>query len=357
MFGQGRLLNYEFVTKVRIVFALLVILGVFWNHPVQAPTNNPTGNLPLAPERLKEISIIAVGDILLSRQVGKKIDQSENPNLPFEKLQATLSGADLTFGNLECPLDSGSNPIREGLIFRCLTKYVPGLVTAGFDVLSTANNHAMDQGLDNLKFTREYLRSQNILPIGSAASLDEAWQPQILQRNGTKFAFLAASYASINDNGKTTNDYVARIEDLEHLKASILKLKSQADFIIVNMHAGTEYTSHPNQKQIAFAHAAIDAGADVVIGQHPHWIQDIEIYQNKPIFYSLGNFVFDQMWSQETREGLVVRLAISDKRLEKAELIPVIIENYCCPRLASDEEKTKILKEINQTDEIISLNP
>ena len=135
------------------------------------------------------------------------------------------------------------------------------------------------------------------------------------------------------------------------------------------MHAGTEYTRHPNQQQIDFAHTAIDAGADVVIGHHPHWIQDIEVYSplelfpplegegkggaKEPrkglIFYSLGNFVFDQMWSQETREGLMVKLEFSGPELKSYELIPIIIDNYCCPRLANEAEKNKILDTLNLT--------
>ena len=122
------------------------------------------------------------------------------------------------------------------------------------------------------------------------------------------------------------------------------------------MHAGTEYTRKPNQRQIDFARAAIDAGADIVIGHHPHWIQDIEIYQGKPIFYSLGNFVFDQMWSQETREGLIVKIQISNAKVQKAELMPIIIDNYCCPRLADEEEKVKILKKIGIETDIMEFD-
>ena len=119
-----------------------------------------------------------------------------------------------------------------------------------------------------------------------------------------------------------------------------------SDVVIVSIHAGVEYTRKPTQEQVDFAHLAIDSGADVVIGHHPHWIQTIEIYKNKPIFYSLGNFVFDQEWSLDTKEGLIVQLTFNSSQLTKAELVPVIIENFCCPRIADDEEKTAILNKI-----------
>lgn len=359
------------------VIALCTLLILFWHHTALAPSSPLTGEDKGEGESKPQITtLLAVGDILLGRHIGTAIDKANNPNLPFEKTQELLSGADITFGNLECPFSDSNVPIREGIVFRCLTKYVPGLLYAGFDGLSTANNHAFDQGAKQIAFTRDFLLSQNILPVGAGRNQEEAWTPAIINRKNSphlpslikegegefQVAFLAASYASHNDGGKTRNDFVARIEDLDILKSKISNLKSENYFVIVSMHAGTEYMRHPNQEQINFARAAIDAGADVVIGHHPHWIQPIEIYKNRPIFYSLGNFVFDQSWSQETKEGLAVRLVISDppageagKRLEKAELIPVIIENNCCPRLATGEKKRKILKKINLETDTLNL--
>lgn len=380
------------------IIALSALLILSWYQTAVAPIY-PFSPPPAAPQTT---TIIAVGDILLGRHIGEAIDKVDNPNLPFENTRELLADADITFGNLECPLSDSNIPIREGIMFRCLTKYVPGLSSAGFDVLSTANNHAFDQGAKQIGFTRDFLISRNISPVGTGRNQEEAWTPAIItppnlphqgggtsfsyfpplvggiEGGGPKFAFLAASYASHNDGGKSRNDFVARIEDLDILKSKIFNLKSQNYFVVVSMHAGTEYTRHPNQEQIDFAHAAIDAGADVVIGHHPHWIQAIEVYspsiplspdegrvpdanasgrevRKGLIFYSLGNFVFDQSWSQETREGLAVKLNIKNQKLKSAELIPVIIENNCCPRIADETEKAEILKKINLSSEIIEL--
>ncbi len=155
----------------------------------------------------------------------------------------------------------------------------------------------------------------------------------------------------MNDNGKVKKPNIARIEDLANLRHSIETIKKQVDYVIVIMHAGIEYKRTPNSSQIKFAHTAIDYGADMVIGHHPHWIQSIEKYNDKYIFYSLGNFVFDQMWSQETREGLTLRLSLikdgEQTTLNQVELLPVVIDDYAQPRLANDKEKTSILKKIN----------
>ncbi|MDE2312447.1 MAG: CapA family protein, partial [Patescibacteria group bacterium] len=177
--------------------------------------------------------------------------------------------------------------------------------------------------------------------------------------------------ASTNDGGTIANNYVARIEDASRLQTAIAAARAQCDFVIATMHAGTEYTRTPNEAQKKFAHAAIDDGADLVIGAHPHWVQTVEQYQGKYIFYSLGNFIFDQNWSQDTREGLVLKIQITKPKaqnpaapgaamsedlqgqrtpakLQSIELLPIIIDNSF-PRSATPEETKQILDKINET--------
>lgn len=338
-----------------ILIFIFPILFLVIGNIVPAP-NQQKPPLLQSPRNIETptTTLLAVGDILLSRHVGFQIDESGDIDLPFKNIGDAIRTADISFGNLECPLDGGNIPIRNGLIFRCLTKYVPGLKNSGFDILSTANNHSFDQGLDNLTFTAEYLRTQSILPVGTGRNFTEAHQGEIISKHSVKFGFLGYSYTAYNDGGKSTHPQIATTDDIEQLKKDIADLRNRGtQIVVISMHAGTEYKRYPAQNQIEFAHVAIDAGADIVIGHHPHWIQNIEIYQNKPIFYSLGNFVFDQMWSQDTREGLIVKLNFKKQKLISAELIPVIIENYCCPRLANDQEKIEILKKINLENDII----
>jgi poly-gamma-glutamate synthesis protein (capsule biosynthesis protein) len=239
-------------------------------------------------------------------------------------------------------------------------------------VLNLANNHALDQRPKGLYNTQKVLTENNITYLGVGEDLDQAWEPKIITINGLKIGFLGASYASVNDGGVTKNNLVARIEDTEHLKSSITKLKTMADFILVTMHAGIEYTRTPHQPQIDFAHTAIDCGADIVIGAHPHWVQTIEKYKGKYIFYSLGNFIFDQEWSKDTKEGLTVKISLQGyqaldetnsnisvnkkpaTKISKIELIPIIIENYSTPRQATEIETNNILAKISLTDSILT---
>ncbi|MBI4054206.1 MAG: CapA family protein [Candidatus Doudnabacteria bacterium] len=351
-------------------------------------TEELIGERQLRAERETEVELLLVGDIMLSRNVASMIQKHDDPLLPFANISALLKQSDFNFGNLESPFSESLHiPPSGSLIFNAPKTFHVGLVENNFKVLSIANNHALDQGLTGLKTTRELLAASGIAAIGAGNDQAQAWEPAIVELRGLKIGFLAASYASVNDGGKSRNDYVARTDDVENLKLGIENLKSRSDFIVVSMHAGNEYTHRPNATQQDFARAAIDAGADVVVGHHPHWVQPIEKYcpqphlsspyqgeeptQNTPplqggirggksincglIFYSLGNFIFDQEWSQKTKQGLAVRLTLEGAKLKSAELVPVLIENYCCARLADEQESKQILESIRATSTLIKL--
>jgi poly-gamma-glutamate capsule biosynthesis protein CapA/YwtB (metallophosphatase superfamily) len=303
---------------------------------------------------------------MLSRNVAGTIQKANDPLLPFKNMEEILKSTDFNFGNLESPISGKDHFNPSGsLVFNAPTAYTVGLKEYNFSILSLANNHALDQGAEGLEYTINFLDQQNIQHVGVGMNLDDAWNAEIVTANGIKIGFIGASYASINDNGKTTNSYVARIEDVENLKLKIENLKSIADFIVVTMHAGTEYVTKPNQGQVDFAQNAIDFGADLVIGHHAHWVQTIEYYKGKYIFYGLGNFIFDQEWSRETKEGLTLKIQISKSqvptlqgpkvsaKLDSIELIPVVIENYSTPRPATFEESQKILQRIGQIGTLI----
>ncbi|MCL5774575.1 MAG: CapA family protein [Patescibacteria group bacterium] len=320
------------------------------------------------PALTRQASFIATGDIMLSRHVAEKITAAGDPTLPFHQIGNTLQGADFSFGNLESPIVCGPGTLGgNSLIFAASSSTLEGLVKTKFKVLNLANNHALDQGIAGLDSTTHFLDNLGIKHVGAGKDQAAAWQPPKVEANGITTCFVGTSYASINDGGKAKNDFVARMEDLNSLRADITNLRPSCDFIVASMHAGTEYTRTPSQAQTAFAHAAIDAGADMVIGAHPHWIQTIEKYQGKYIFYSLGNFIFDQMWSQETREGLMLKVSLSKAAagnsglqgpnsaasLQSVELLPVIIDNYSTPRLANETESGLILKNIGVTEKIL----
>jgi len=360
---------------ILIALALTLVTFLFFQPKTVLETEKKDfEKLPLATDK-NEIEIILVGDIMLSRQVGSEMVKANDWTLPFKTLAGFLKKADITFGNLEAPfLDSGAR-VTEGLSFKTEPQAIAGLVVAGFDIVSTANNHAFDRGATGIEFTNKWLAENGIKSVGTGTTANETFFAETIAVGDTKIAFLAYTYFK-----KTP--YVASL-DIEQLQSEIQKLESKTDLIIVSMHAGEEYTHLPTDQQINFAHVAIDAGADIVVGHHPHWIQPIEVYsptnQLSPseerdpqaaarerdvagnqenfrkglIFYSLGNFVFDQEWSQKTKEGMMVKLLISNNQLLKADIIPIVIENYCCARFADEVESKKILNNINASSTIL----
>jgi poly-gamma-glutamate synthesis protein (capsule biosynthesis protein) len=313
------------------------------------------------------VSMVAVGDIMLSRNVAAKMRDAGDPLLPFRNVSVLLGDSDLVFGNLETPLapleeeGAAGEALDESktdwdgiiggnsLVFAAPNKSVQALRRYNFRLVAMANNHALDQGEAGLTHSIRRLSANNIQVAGAGGNLEEAWQARIVELKGRKIGFLAVSYASWNYGTDERNEYVARIEDLDRLRSGIRALRSQADYIVVCMHAGEEYTREPGPAQVKFAHAAIDAGVNLVVGSHPHWLQPFERYKTGLIFYSLGNFIFDLDSSPATREGAAVRLFIGVNGLLSAQVFPVEIENSCCPRPARQDEIPFALRRMGLT--------
>lgn len=351
-----------------IIRAFVLGLFVIFNSACQE-TLTATKQPKKEPEKIIErrVTFLAVGDIMMSRGVAAIIARTDNPLLPFKKMEGVLRSTDFNFGNLENPIPAKINFSLNKLVFGMREKNVTGLKDYNFQILNLANNHALDQKPDGLRNTQKILAKNRLSFIGVGDNLEQAWQPKMIIVKEIKIGFVGASYASENDGGVARNEYVARIEDTERLKRAIEKLKSNgADFIVATMHAGVEYTRQPHPPQISFARAAIDFGADIVIGSHPHWIQTFEQYKGKYIFYSLGNFIFDQDWSRDTKEGLTLKITInrressvpnsssSGTNVERIELIPVVIENFSTPRLADEAEAREILRKIGVTERVLT---
>lgn len=351
------------ILRLRLLIIVLLMLFVACQGDQSKPSPTPTSTAqPTYHE--SSVTFLAVGDIMLSRGVTAKMNRANDPLLPFSKMDAILKSTDFNFANLETPISGKDQVTGKGLVFNTAVKNTVGLMAYNFKVLNLANNHAMDQGFKGLINTKQYLTENGLVSMGVGSNLEEAWQPAYYSVGDVKIAFIGTSYASVNDGGVHRNDYVARIEDQDKLKKAIATAREQADFVLVTMHAGIEYMRKPHQPQIDFAHAAIDFGADIVVGAHPHWIQIMEEYKHKYIFYSLGNFIFDQR-DPETKEGLTLKISLQSKKqvggtdhaqvvIKEIELIPIIIENYSVPRPANEAERTKILAKINLTDHILT---
>lgn len=307
-------------------------------------------------EKLKEYSsrykqkftqIMSVGDMMLSRHVGTKIYEAKDNSLPFRKLGNLLSSADITFGNLESPFYDTSPRITEGMVFKAEPETIEGLKLAGFDIVSLANNHFGNQGRPGMSYTFDFLKDNNILFCGAGNNYEEAHSYKIVERNDQKFSFL--SYNEISpetykaDEERAGLAWIKTEEEIAKMEKDVDEARANSDFVIVSFHWGTEYTPNPTDFQRQVAQRAVKAGADAIIAQHPHVVQAIEFIDGTPVFYSLGNFVFDQMWSEETREGYILNSYVYGDVFVSFDIIPIKIYDYNQPRL-TDFNGSKVIK-------------
>jgi len=302
--------------------------------------------LPLISE---EVSLVAVGDISYSRGVERIVEKQKDINYPFFKIRDFLQSADLVFGNLETPITQGPEIPDFEMIFRSNPGTEQALKQAGFFVLSLANNHTPNFGEEGLKDTFNYLAKAGIKYAGAGNDEQEAYGPVYIEEKGIRFAFFA-----YNDADAVPTSYEARenragtaFMRVDRMVEAVKEAKKEADFVIISMHAGIEYAGEPNESQVNFAHAAIDAGADLIIGHHPHVVQTMEKYRGKYIFYSLGNFVFDQPQSQDTKEGLAIKVCFTKNGINKIDLLPVVMTNLAQPEAAGESDKEQILKKLD----------
>jgi poly-gamma-glutamate synthesis protein (capsule biosynthesis protein) len=246
-------------------------------------------------------------------------------------VRSLLESADLSIANFENPAPVEFRFHTQGTVFTADPALIEGLVNAGIDYVSLANNHIRDAGAAGLLQTIDALDGWGIAHSGAGADLAAARAPAMLDAAGVKVAILgydtiAGSYWATADragSAQLTAGIVA--EDVAGARAA------GADLVIVFPHWGTEYRATPFAAQQALAHACVDAGADLVIGNHAHWAGAVEVYNGRPIWYALGNFVFDQSWSEPTMEGVTLELTFDGPRLVQAVMRPHIILDKAQP--------------------------
>jgi len=272
---------------------------------------------------------------MLSRYVGRLARAERDPALPFRGLAPRLAAADIVFVNLESPFSDRGRVAGASMVFKAEPEMIAGLRLAGVDVVSTANNHSRDCGEYGLEFTLDLLERNGILAAGTGRDEAAARQGAVLERNGVRFGFLAYTYDQLNGNHRTPDPRVAML-DAGQMREDVTRLRRKADVIVVSMHAGYEYHTKPNEQQVQFARAAIDAGARVVAGHHPHVVQPVERYGGGVIFYSLGNLVFDQFHRKDTQRGLLGEVTFRGTLVERVDLHQVNIAR-ALPRLMAPD--------------------
>ncbi|HEV2476482.1 MAG TPA: CapA family protein [Candidatus Dormibacteraeota bacterium] len=292
---------------------------------------HPTYTVPADPSRIR--TLLVTGDVIPARGVNYFATQRHDFLWPFRPTAAYTKNADITYINLETPLFAGC-PVdpNSGFTFCGDARFVDGLTLMGAKVVNLANNHLSNYGAQGINLTTQLLtqHGMQVSGLGPVAVVDV---------RGIKFGF-------IGFNG------VGRAIDKVALKASIEAARQQADIVVVQFHWGKEYERQPladphvptPDDPVVIGHDAIDWGADIVIGNHPHWYQGIEIYHGKLITYAHGNFVFDQMWSEETREGVIGTYTFNGTQLVAASWKAYRIYDYGQPVFMNAQDDATALQ-------------
>ena len=303
-----------------LVLTLILAAGsfVFWQEKFQ--TASVVLPLKQSIEEESAGTLLFVGDIMLNRGVEWYIRQNgENWKWPFLRIADTLQKADLAFGNLESVISDKGENLGSIFSFRAKPESVEGLLFAGFDVLSVANNHSLDYGIEAFTDSMERMRHSGIATVGGGITKEGAHTPVMKDIKGTKIGFLGYTnlgsplWQAGNAPGVAWVDQYT----IGEFQDTIRTTKQQSDILIVSVHFGEEYQTQPSETQKLIAKSAIDAGADIVIGHHTHVVQPVEQYKKGWIAWSLGNFVFDQGFSPETMQGLVLEVVVQDKKITK----------------------------------------
>jgi len=291
--------------------------------PVVVPTTvNQKVSLQKEPKESSKVVLIATGDVVPGRSVNYQMVKYNNFEWPFEKVKAVLASGDITVVNFEVPLVKNCPTVVEGMVFCGREEAVRGLVASGVDVVTLANNHSSDYGATGIENTIRLMQENGIDTVGYQDSGETIYKTV----NGTKFAFLAFNdiYGSIPPILSAEKEVIERL---------VGQARKEADVVVVAMHWGVEYRAEPDDRQVELAHLVADAGADLIIGNHPHWIQSDEQYKNTYIKYAHGNLAFDQMWSEETKKGVIGKYTFEDGKLVDKEFIPTYIRDYGQPEI------------------------
>jgi poly-gamma-glutamate capsule biosynthesis protein CapA/YwtB (metallophosphatase superfamily) len=296
-----------------------------------------------------EITIAAVGDIMLGHRAEPYLVK-EGPSYPFVHVMPVLRQAQVVIGNLESPISTRGTAVEnKQFTLRVGPVAADALKAAGIRVVTLANNHILDFGPQALQDTLTILGENGILSSGAGMDLDDARAPAILKLGGRTIAFLSYSltfpvefYASAGRPG-TAPGY------REYVKKDIEKVRSLADLVVVSFHWGAELMTTAKDYQQDLGRRSIDWGADLVLGHHPHILQELEVYRGRLIAYSLGNFVFGSE-SDKTNASIILLCTFRGVSLVRIEAVPLDVNNYRVayqPRVLTGEKADGLLADLN----------
>lgn len=323
----------------------VVVDGV---DPVRRPEAYPF-QVP-GPAPAPVVTLTVVGDVMLTRGV----PDAERALAPMAR---RLGRADLTVGTLESTLSDDGVPQQGGDSFAADPEVVPLLARAGFDAVSVANNHVGDFEVPAMLETVRLLREGDVLPFGAGGDRHAAGRAVVLERDGVRFGFLG--FNAIGETPRATPDRPGALSvrmpprtgplvgsDLEHVEGLVRRLAREVDVVVVLPHWGTQYTHVAEPIQHRVARRLARAGADLVVGGHPHWVQGLDKVGETVVAHSLGNFVFDMDFMVETQQGVVLETVWWGEELKSIDLVPYRMDADFAPRVVRGDEAAEILSDV-----------
>lgn len=314
------------------------------------------------------IVISLVGDILFDGHIKNHINK-EGYDYPWKYVSEYFQNDHISIGNLETSITNrGEKWPDKYYNFRSDPKNLPAMKKAGIEVLSLANNHSLDYGYEGLKDTLMHLKASDIKTLGAGVDRESAREAVIIEKEGVKIGLLGFSRVVPHVDWWATDSRPGLVGAYDGQMKAVLEdienLKSQVDILIVSIHWGKELHETPRAEEISVAKKMIDMGADAIVGHHPHVLQAIEIYKARPIFYSLGNFVFGTK-SKGTANTIIAQLKVKEGKIENINIIPLEIINSRPERLdeVKRQEKLDYLRKLSKDfntvinkDGIININ-
>jgi len=340
--------------KLKLNRLLIVVLLVLLMMALFLTIYNSKDSIKVVDK--EDVSIAVTGDVMFARKMPDVLSLDSSP---FKGVRSVTSKVDLLLINFENAATSSGDALKGDVALKCSPDFVKLARANNLTVAALANNHAFDYGVDGMRDTVDNLKNADITPIGAGNSESEAHQAVVKDVNGRKITIL--NYMDSDNFKEYSQDVMPYAKgsnpgysayNSDDAKKQIGE-NNDSDLIIAYMHFGNEYSTSPNDNQVKIAHELIDYGADVVIGSHPHVPQGIEMYNGKPIFYSLGNFIFDQS-NPDTHVAYFVKINLVNDTGE-CTVYPIYISNYL-PKFMGGDSGTSLLKSLSPQCDQLDIN-
>lgn len=324
--------------------------------PTLAPTSTqaPTPTFLPSPTLPPEITLLFTGVIVPARCVQAAIDQRDNADYVYDEVRQLIKKADLAVGTLNATISD--YPPHTGCIFTYVlvgdARNADALQAAGFDVMSVATNHIKNCGIGDcgdraFLDTLDNLRRVGILPVGAGNDLAEALKPVVVTIKGVRFGIVSLGMVEPMTFAGRDTPGIAVLDD-DNLRAAIVKARKVSDVVIAMPHFGPEDSPIPNEYQLHYAQVAVEAGADLVVGNHTHVVQALQKINGIQVFYGLGNFVFDQTWALDHQQGVILQVRFQGKQYKGYKLIPTHVDGDGTVHIAGEQEAAEVLERIRE---------